>query len=406
MKRWLNPNPLTALPRERTSTVSEEEFNVQLPALVFATIPADDSRKTLHLSASPEHGNAADEGGPANAAFPAASWFELQLDAGEAELELAILPTRSGDTWSIRRASRNGEPIARAVPARKPAPIQRLIIVFDRTCPDAERWSDARDLVRFGRSNTAAQPAPTGVPEFDARAKQAASAQPAVGAALPQAELNAEIRRGLIEGLKAAFPAPIPLDIVWFADNVEGIYPKDVAIPEVRGWGSATAGSTTAQAQRAISNLTYIPGLDIWDALDDGLNEAARIVTEFGPAAVLIVGNSPPHPPLEPHHPFTRLWREQLPPSAARSRGSFPAQLAKLEKLRCPVAMLFLTGHTTTGEGDDFHSNQHLVQSAFNRVMLIESFHAAAPEVAAGVVSVAAKLKDWMSAVDLRTEED
>ena len=109
-------------------------------------------------------------------------------------------------------------------------------------------------------------------------------------------------------------PEGVEVHFLWFADAHGGGLgcPEGVTLREMP-WGWAESPGRADDIGFAVATADYVPGLDLWDCLDDALAEVARAVRRKAPGPVLIVGNSPPRPPEHPHHPFTRLWRSDLP---------------------------------------------------------------------------------------------
>ena len=273
-----------------------------------------------------------------------------------------------------------------------------MILIFDRTCPDRGRWEAARALVRGDRP-----PGEPDMQEFFATST-APSARP-TAPRLPQAEsnaaINAAIRAGLADGFRDGFGAEVEVEVIWFAD-VPGTMgcPPGVTVARVPV-GRADRRCSATELAGPLAFAGYVPGMDLWDALEEAVQLAAS-VGAASPAAVLIVGNSPPNPPSDPDHPFTRLWRTGLPPSTVRARGMFPDALAALANVG-PVLNIFLTGHDLPVTGaDGFQTVQAGVRDAFAEILPVIEAVADRDGVARAVTAAARRLTGWVSGVLIR----
>jgi hypothetical protein len=359
-----------------------------LPVKILAILPDCQSQRVIRL-----------EGGPASMRFPAPAWLSIdnRVPAGHTELQIDV--DSVDHRWVIRHAGQSVGWQLSTIP--EPAPVQRLFVVFDRTCPDASRWSDARRLVR-GHARM-----PGIGPDSLGGLTRAATQPPSALAPTRdfQAELNAGIRRGLADGLQEAFAPEIEVHFSWFADTAgAGLgCPTGVNLSEsVCGRADAIVGSN--ELCSVVESATYSPGLDLWDALDDALLEVAAAARQYGPGPVLIVGNSPPSPPENPHHPFTILWRFELPRSAVRGRGRIDDALAQLDRLGCPVATVFPTGHSESST--EYQTRQGKVRQAFERVTEVFAGQATAEGIAQQVRMACQRLRTRVSEVDLRRGDE
>lgn len=352
-----------------------EQLVSRLPAVVRVVVPAAEGRRFVRIDGHPVRH------------LPPPAWFYLHLPPGPADLEVGVAPGRSGDKWALAAGGR--EVGTEAEPA-EPAPVRRVILVVDRTCPDRDKWEAARDLVRSDR--------PAGPRQLEAFKSGAPAA--AAPAEAPQADLNAAIRSGLADGFRTAFPDPVEVELVWFADVTDGgLGRPERATLAGKACGQADHRCRSDAIDRILPAAGYAPGLDVCDALEEGVREAGRIARETGPAAVLIVGNSPPRRPTDPDHPFSRMWSGVLPRSSSRSRGQFPAALADLDRLGCPVVALFLVGHLVPPGFDAYGPLQAAVGEAFRRTMPVETAVADRAGVAAGVVAAVRRLEAVRSGV-------
>jgi hypothetical protein len=348
------------------------------PTTVRVVVPAAHTQRLLRI-------------GPADpgSELPGPEWFGLELPPGPGELEVDVAPGRDKDRWVLRRAGREvGHP---TVPA-EPVPVRRVILIFDRTCPDRNRWEAARALVRGDRT--------PGEPDVSAflTTSSIPSGGLAAAARFPQAELNAAIRAGLADGFRDGFGPGVEVELVWFAD-VPGAMGAPAGVTVLRtpvGRGDRRCPATELPDLLAAGG--YAPGLDLWDALEEAVREAARVGGN-GPAAVLIVGNSPPRPPADPDHPFTQLWRTGLPPSTVRGRGAFPDALDALARVG-PVLTIFLGGHELPAVGaDGYQTIQARVRDAFAEILPVIEAVADRAGVARAVTLAAKRLSGWTSGV-------
>jgi hypothetical protein len=357
---------------------------LNLPAAVRVTVPPADSQRFLHVSGTHPSGS-----------LPADAWFFLDAPAGPVELEVTVVPGRGEDRWCVRAGGRE---VGRPSEPPTPTPTRHVILVFDRTCPDADQWVAARAMVRGAPPADLADPTATFVANRPAPDAATVSAPPPRQPS--QADLNAAIRAGVEEGFRRGFGPQVEVDLVWFADTPGHMgRPPGLWIPH-EACGRADYRCPAPELGRALGAATYVPGLDLWDALEDAVREAVRLVAAFGPAPVLIVGNSPPCPPTDPDHPFTRLWRARLPRSTVRSRGRFPDALDELARAGCPILVVFPVGHKLPDRGaDGFSTVQAGVREAFARTMPLIQSVADREGMARGVEEAARRLNGWVSGV-------
>ncbi len=296
-------------------------------------------------------------------------WFRLP-GPGRAELRINVRPGRDQDRLEV---TINGEPAAPApAPAEGGPSLDRLGLVFDRTCPDRGHWGDARLLV----VNPLAY---------------LGSDRPAMG------ELNRSIREGLTRGLAEwARSGPLTVHLAWFADvpgeDVAGIQelPPAWALPQRR---AETPGERQAEQIGALlEKCSYSPGLDLWDPLQDALDIVAEpLVRRPRPGTgVLIVGNSPPDLPLDATSGLYDLLRFPGHGTTARRRSNlFTRRLGELDNQGVPVVYLFLLhDHCEPDEVPDLHVYQALheqIRQALGRHVAVVAALADAEGVARGV---------------------
>jgi hypothetical protein len=205
--------------------------------------------------------------------LPEPLWLRLtSTGVGQGEIQVSIDPRAGGDEWVLKSPS---DLVAERVPMPLPTTaddrLSRVAIVFDRTCPDGAHWSDCLDL-----------------------AKERAGDNP------PYGDYNSEIRKALAKALREyPWPAGSQGLVSWFADSagqeVAGL--KGVTTPG-KAWGHRgpveLAGSNI---DSWVADLTYSPGLDVWDRLEEALYDTQRLFEGGTGGTVLIVGNSPPSYP-------------------------------------------------------------------------------------------------------------
>lgn len=158
----------------------------------------------------------------------------------------------------------------------EPEPPRRLHIVFDRTCPDTEGWPVAYQTSR----------AMMGDAQFEAGDEaeamygkgKVAGGAPAGSPATPEsANANRRIRQGTasaIDKLRGEYDAGCSIN--WFAD--------------ISDLSADATGSATS-----VDGLDWLPGVDLFDALEEAMDHVVTREVEVGDA-IIIIGNSPPRP--------------------------------------------------------------------------------------------------------------
>lgn len=244
------------------------------------------------------------DGGPAPG-----RWKVDGHSAGRVKLHVDAGVARGNDRWVV--TGRDGATVSPVVEAGAsdvagdPRPF-RLAVILDRTCPDEAGWSAARAL-SLGRA----------------------------GADSGYQDLNRGIRssleQALVEGLRGR---DIMVDAWAFADTAgDGLAPLDgIELPEfpVLALTSATPG----QLPGTFASATYSPGLDVWDPVDEALEQAldALELDRSRRGVILIVGNSPPHVLPVPGGAFGELARVAGCASAVRRYS--PVWEMSLERCR------------------------------------------------------------------------
>jgi hypothetical protein len=280
---------------------------------------------------------------------PSPRWFRLR-GRGVVDLTVDATVNEDGDAW---RLLVNGEP---AEPAPDPAlggpgpGLRRLGLVFDRTCPSCTGWADARQLVIDPRGQR--------VDESDYLRTDGA-------ASLSAPDFNQAVRDGLADALRSLPDAEsLPIHLAWFADgNEKGVASLpgvDMPLTLSGDMGTRLAG----EAADLLRRLSYCPGLDLWDPLQDALAVVAEPILRHPQAGsgVLIVGNSPPDLPLKATSPFWDLLDfRDLGTTARRHDRRFTDLMRRLDHDGVPVVYLFLThDRAVGGESKDFDLYQSL----------------------------------------------
>ncbi|WP_042695948.1 hypothetical protein [Azospirillum sp. B506] len=279
------------------------------------------------------------------------------LTAGD--LQIDAIPGFDGDQWTVRYVGRNGE-AGQVRRDEEPAagenlPLNRLAVIFDRTCPDDRRWNEAR----------AASLGLAGIDDFLAPAK--------VDEAPPLHALNLDIRTAVGDTLKEQLASRgARIDVWWFADvpgdGVSQLPSVDLPLQEVGQAGSGTPD----QMPDLLRGLTWFPGLDLSDPVDKALNEcrAALARQPGGRQAILIVGNSPPFPPVSDADPLAAALREVkgTPVAFRRLSLSWTGDIRACAADGIPVAYLFLdhsrTNSLDINEFDIFRDVQQRIADA------------------------------------------
>jgi hypothetical protein len=173
-------------------------------------------------------------------------------------------------------------------------------------------------------------------------------------------DFNLGLRQGLAGALASVPDAPSrTVHLVGFGDcpeddlsNIENI---DLVL------GSHTPDSecfylgahAATQLAVPLQNCVYCSGLDVWDPLGEALQEVSgRLLEVPEPSqAVLIVGNSPPHLPLEGDSPLRELLAFRRKGSTVRRRNrAFTEALKTLKGRGIPAVYLFLSNRDVSAD--------------------------------------------------------
>ncbi len=294
-----------------------------------------------------------------DAPLPKPDWFIVASGPPKGVLEIDV-EIRSGlERWRLTYRGDDGS-LGGLRRARAPAPArasshrvaQRLAVILDRTCPDRAAWSDALMTVLGGGRRGG--PGPT---RYDLVEDQQPSLRPA--------DLNRELRLSLADALDAALAgADVLVDGWWVADvpgdGVSWLTGLDRPASEVHSAGTERPGALG----RLFQGATWSPGLDLWDPIQYGLRDALNTLeADRGRrGAVLIVGDSPPYPPLVRNCPFHKVVRALGPMTSVRRQD--PGWILELERaaaLGIPVCWLFM-------EHDQCHPDHRRMHDQARRV--------------------------------------
>jgi hypothetical protein len=398
--RRLEWDPRDSVDLSRTTTVvlgardTQRRACVDLPVEFEVSLAGDNStRHVVRLEVESEHAHA----------LPEPAWFRIRGPASGV-LSINIEATPTGDRWALHYAGEAHNLRAIAAP-RKPSTrglLQRLAVIVDRTCPDRRGWREAYNLATEGglgkRDDSATSPVWDG------------ATQPAAAPTLarPYAEFNSEIRSALGQSLAGTLDPNVVVEAWGVADvagngvsELDGVpLPADAVCDFGHRVGPAVAD--------LFAQCTYSPGLDLWDPIEEGLQQAIDRSSE-GPArrsAVLIVGNSPPTVPNR-DGPLSELLRYPGYPTSFRRRSSaWHIALALCEELDIPVIYLFLDhplGPAETGQVSQQYAQATDLSSRVARalgagVSLVHA-NADAEGLAEGVREAVARILDMLAQV-------
>ena len=279
--------------------------HIHLPqriALRLGYRPAE--RTLLHVQARAPAG--------AHCKFPSPRWFRASIpDAtpqrGRCAIQVDIEPhlDPAEDHWMLSFADATAgqwtEALAPDDDGFAPTQPLHLSVIFDRTCPDAHLWPQARALIA-GSPVPAddAKPGVSGTAQFG-QVPPVAPLPPSVGG------MNRRLRDAAGQGLRDALAdlAPafsrITVYPFWVGDVPSEHFDP---IDEPAAATSTTTGAHAPQNAESpglpvlFQNEEYMPGLDVFDPIEQALaevNERARQRGGDDPSAIVIIGNSPPN---------------------------------------------------------------------------------------------------------------
>jgi hypothetical protein len=213
----------------------------------------------------------------------------------------------------------------------------RLHLIIDRSTVDTESWGQAFSL---------------------------ASGWPVENWAALNAKWREQLADGLERGVLTARTDTTVL-LYWFADRrrEEGIA-LPVSVPAVSEVAAGRVGAVSGGLLRQTisgASFDYLSGLDLYDAVDEGLAAVRAAISSAGGAnedIAVIVGDSPP-PPAGTDDPVWRIVTNGGTDAAggtgtrsnARRSPLFTESLRALRAARVPVGWLFLRdGRDVVGE--------------------------------------------------------
>jgi hypothetical protein len=317
---------------------------------------------------------------------PPPRWFRVP-GRGAVGLTVDAVPDADGDAWRVLVDGVAAEPAGDPA-AGGPGPgLRHLALVFDRTCPDGAGWADARQLVIDPRGR--------GADASDYLRTEGLGP-------LSAPDFNRAVRDGLADALRALpDAATLPVHLAWFADgNEKGVASlPGVDMPLTLSGDMGTRAA--AEAADLLRRLTYCPGLDLWDPLQDALAAVAEplLRSPRAGAGVLVVGNSPPDLPLQAASPLWELLEFRgLGTTARRHDRRFTDLVRRLDRAGVPLVYLFLThDRAVGGEAKDFDLYQSLqaqVQQALAAAMPVVPAPADEAGIARGLRDALAYLAD------------
>jgi hypothetical protein len=308
--------------------------------------------------------------------MPPPRWFRV-TGPGPVVVTIDVRPSAGGDAWRVTAVGGAVEPSGDPTQVGPPPRLRRLGLVFDCTCPDRGAWSEARGLIVSGASRVKVSSRYGGDEDTD----------------VAPADLNREIRETVAKVMTDAFAAePIPIHFSWFGDGqekgvvgIEGIDSPEIYFGEVGVRPSDRVGDDLRQS-------TYIPGLDLWDPLEEALDlVATSLLREPATGSgIVIVGNSPPNLPLRATCPLWELLEFRGVRTTTRRKNTrFTDAVARIEAHGIPLVYLFLT-HDRCGEQEQaafkfFESLQAAVQKSLAAYLTVLSEPADAAGVTRGL---------------------
>ncbi len=345
--------------------------------------------------------------------LPAGEWYKCPSDY-EGDLIIDIEPGLENDKWSIfmvacdeRIELQRSEP---PINSQRVTDIEFLSVILDRTCPDNSQWKNAFNLV-YGVTSVDRSYEKD---DFDVPDSEDGHSAKELSEQRKLEEFNRDIKHGLIEGLSKCLNEKLIQEVQgwWFKDTkdeelVNFVDPGiDMDVPAVSGGGpTATSG---VQCSIMFQPVSYSPGLDIWDPVDEALEMSLNSFDQeriHGKnIGILIIGNSPPINPAQTNSPFNDLT------SISGSRHNFYTRrqshrwhrtLEECKRRNIPVCYLFLQ-HSNFSDVDqkfiDQYTNvQGKVYRALHRTVSTITAVAELSAVSEGVLLALKELKNQLN---------
>ena len=216
----------------------------------------------------------------------------------------------------------------------------KLVVIFDRTCPDQDSWLNAYSLSVENKA------------EIDWDGSGESDMHKDIDEKVPLdfkapkyfGAYNETIRNQLgiaINSLMEANPNT-QLDLWWFADTTSpGLIKGNIELSK-KSHGKIVSCSN--QIDDTIFNTCqYSPGIDLWDPIGETLKKALE--GNLNNSAVIIVGNSPPFVPSEVDSPIRELLNASGFPVTYRRETCtlWHSALNEADNNDIPIYYLFLT---------------------------------------------------------------
>jgi len=273
-------------------------------------------------------------------------WYRVECDDAECKMNLnmqlevsaedALYITSENPSFTIQSSPKPR--VTGSIP-------DKLIVVFDRTCPDQDSWLDAYSL----SVNSVSINNPVSIDKKPFNPGEEQQANKTSDIAVPPASIelegfgayNRNIRNQLGQAINSLMQtnSNVRLDAWWFADtHSEGLICGDIVLPP------QSYGKIANQiVDTVFANCSYSPGIDLWDPIGETLEKALE--ENLNNSAVIIVGNSPPLVPSEVDSPIRVLLNASGFPITYRRKTCtlWHSVLKKADQKNVPVYYLFLT---------------------------------------------------------------
>ncbi len=184
-----------------------------------------------------------------------------------------------------------------------------LYIIFDRTTTDKESWVKVRDFLRYSGTLPQLQ-----LPEVQEDLKyMGEDDSDASSEQKPDpSQWNKTLREFLFRGFKENIQKLAlngKFTFCWFADTVPGGWIDMREIATSPPWGKTNERDFSEWNPDILSTYTYLPGMDIFDPVEEALCMTLEDIEFRGVenGCILIIGNSPPTLPMDPKDPLRKL---------------------------------------------------------------------------------------------------